>query len=72
MKIKEPNPLNVLGARQTDVLPPSFTVTTTAFTSSTEKKITQWIYLNCKGRFYATKGVELIEGSIQTVLKIGF
>jgi hypothetical protein len=68
----EPNYLNLLEARQVDILPPHFKTISMPATYNTNTKLQTWIYENCKGRFYIGKGVELKEGSIENVIKIGF
>lgn len=72
MITKEPNPLNLFGARQVELLPPNFTIVTMPATYNTHDSIVRWIYDHCKGRFYAGKGIELSNGSVETVIKIGF
>lgn len=69
---KDPNPLNLFGARQLEMLPPSFSVVTMPAIYNTQDSIIRWIYDNCKGRFYVGKGVDLKNGSVETVVKIGF
>lgn len=69
---REPNPLNFFGARQIEMLPPNFNVITMPVTYNTQDSIVRWIYDHCKGRFYVGKGLELKNGSVDTVVKIGF
>lgn len=69
---REPNPLNFFGARQTEMLPPNFHVLTMVATYNTQDSIVRWIYDHCKGRFYVGKGLELKDGTLDTVIKIGF
>lgn len=72
---KEPNPLNFFGERQLDLLPPNFDVITMSLHRNkfgTLEAVTQWVYDNCKGRFYVGKGIQLSNGTIESVIKLGF
>ncbi len=69
---KEPNYLNLLGKRQLELLPPSFNVISVPFTYNTHESIVRWIYENCKGRFYVGRGIEIVDGVVESVVKIGF
>jgi len=69
---KDSNPLNLLGARQTEMLPPSFKVITMPIVYNTHSSVIRWIYENCKGRFYVGKGLEIRNGTMGAVIKIGF
>ena len=72
IKQKDPNPLNIFEARQTNILPPHFDVLTQPMMYNLQESITRWIYDNTKGRFYIGRGVVLRDNQIETVLKIGF
>jgi len=67
-----PNPLNLFGKRQVELLPPNFIVITMPTTYNTQDIVIRWIYDHCKGRFYVGKGIILDRGSIESVIKIGF
>ena len=72
IKKKDPNPLNLFGARQVDLLPPSFHVVEMPETYNTQDSVARWIYDHCKGRFYVGKGIEIKDSVVKTIVKIGF
>jgi hypothetical protein len=72
----EPNTLNVLGIREIDFCPKSWTKI--RFNSSNwnvQRDIElyrQWIYNNLSGRFCIVTDVELVDNKMETVYNIGF
>ena len=57
-----PNPLNVMGLRKVEHLPPHFyTVNFDVGTNS--KRITDWIWENLEGRFYFGDVYSLVDGT---------
>ena len=71
-KQKKANPLNFFKARQLTVLPPHFETISQPMTYNLELSISKWIQHNLKGRYFVGKGIEVKDGSIEQVLKIGF
>lgn len=71
-KIKEPNALNYYDMRQVDILPPHFEVITTPMTYNIDDSIASWVQRNLKGRFYVGRGVVIVDGKIESAVKIGF
>jgi hypothetical protein len=69
---KAPNYLNLLGARQVDLLPPSFECVSMPVVYNTHDSIVRWIYENCKGKFYVGIGIDLQHNSVNSVVKVGF
>ena len=72
IKQKEPNGLEFFEMRKMRVCPPHFEVTSATLTYNLEDSIIRWIKDHLKGRFYVGKGVEIKNGSVANVLKIGF
>lgn len=68
----EPNYLDLLNMRQVDVLPHHFTVLSFPYSHHKCNQVTDWIYDNCKGRFYVNRGLGLTDNIIENVIKIGF
>ena len=64
LKYGEVNPLNVFGMRRLDHCPPHFTEV--KFDLKTNlKRITDWVYENLEGRFYADDSYTEIDGRVQ-------
>jgi len=71
-KEKQIKPLNFFGARRLKNLPPHFEIISQPMVYNLELSISKWINFNLKGRFYVGRGVEVQNGSIEQILKIGF
>jgi hypothetical protein len=72
IKNKELNALDYYGMRRMLVCPPHFEVTSTQTMYNLEDSITRWIKDNLRGRFYVGKSVEIRNGSVEPIIKIGF
>lgn len=72
LRNKKPNPLNFLNLRKLEVPPPYFEYVSISLRYNLEDALSLWITENLKGRYYIGKSVDLIDNSIETVLKIGF
>jgi hypothetical protein len=72
----EPNPLNVLEMRELNFCPSNWTTirlsTTNWLVSSVLDDIRNWIYNNLSGRFCIITDVEIVDGKMEIVNKIGF
>jgi hypothetical protein len=72
IKDREANPLNLFEMRRMKNCPPHFETTSTIMMYNLEDSIIRWIKDNLKGRFYVGKGVDIKDGNIENVVKIGF
>jgi len=54
------------------VPPPHFEYISLPLRYNLEDALAKWITENLKGRYYIGKSVDLIDNSIETVVKIGF
>ena len=72
-QLKNPNPLNFFGCRQSKVPSPFFEYINIPLHYNLEESISKWIYEHQKGRFYVGKSVGVTEdNNVNTILKIGF
>lgn len=73
MKLKEPNPLDVLESRRVTFCPPHFETTNVQKSYNLEDAISEWIVDNLKGRYYIGNNIDLDKSNnIKTVYTIGF
>jgi len=72
--LKEPNPLNFFGVRETKVLPPHFeTINLDMSIYNLEDTIVKWIRNNLKGRFFVKRVTGLTaDNRFSSVIKVGF
>lgn len=72
----EPNPLNVLGARQMDYCPEHFGKIKVLFAGwlagNSVDLCERWIYNNLSGRFCSVENLELVDNKLETVHCFGF
>lgn len=66
------NPLNVLDIRKLDFCPPYFETTTFAMKYNIISAMEEWITLNCNGRYFIGRSVQLVNDQITPSLKVGF
>ena len=66
------NPLNVLDIRKLDFCPPYFETTTFAMKYNIISAMEEWITLNCNGRYFIGRSVQLVNDQITSSLKVGF
>ena len=72
MPLKEPNLYNVFDVRLMDFCPSHFDTTTLSPRYNLQDSIRKWIEIKCKGRFYIGKTVDLYDGKITSMIKVGF
>lgn len=74
MKLKEPNPLDVLLKRRVGFCPTHFTTTSLKKRYNLEGAICDWIHDNLKGRYFFGQNVQLNkeDNSLGTVYTVGF
>ena len=71
-----PNPLNVLEIREIDFCPTDWATvkinSTSWLINNTIEEIRRWVYNNLSGRFCIVSDVEIVDGKMEIVHKIGF
>jgi hypothetical protein len=73
VKLKDPNPLDVLSKRRVAYCPPHFETTNVNKSYNLENAISEWIIENLKGRFYIGNNVDLDKSNnVKSVYTIGF
>lgn len=76
MKLKDPNPLDILRLRRVKFCPPTFATTDVARRYNLERAICEWIEDHLSGRYFFGQNVGLKEDdqmhSIQSVYTVGF
>lgn len=67
------NPLNAFGVRRTEFCPPYFETFTMETRFNLSKALNEWIYENCRSRYYIGLTVELSDVvPYKQKIKIGF
>jgi hypothetical protein len=74
VKIKDPNPLDVLDLRRVDYCPPHFSTANVVKRYNLENAICEWIEHHLKGRYYFGSNVELnkTNNTIEGNYTVGF
>lgn len=73
IKGTDPNPLDVLEAKQVKFLPPHFETVDIPLRYNLEKSLLNWLMKNIKNRFYIGKNIILDEeNKLQKVFMVGF
>jgi hypothetical protein len=72
IKNKEPNPLNFFNVRKLKVPPQHFEFINLQMRYNLEDALVKWIEEHLKGRFYVGKTLAVIDGTVTTVIKVGF
>tara|TARA_B110000503_G_scaffold68570_1_gene107049 strand:+ start:4623 stop:4898 length:276 start_codon:yes stop_codon:yes gene_type:complete len=69
---KEPNPLNFFNLRKLKVPPRHFEYINLQMKYNLEDALVKWIEEHLKGRFYVGKTLDVNNGTITTLIKVGF
>jgi len=73
LKLKDPNPLDILGLRRVSFCPPQFSTVNVTKRYNIEQALSEWIEHHLTGRYFIGNNVELNnENKVHTVYTVGF